>query len=127
MTQEYKETESGLLVPRTEIDNYFTHHYAEYQAPDSRGYTVLEVLEFLKDQPLDDMALDFIHSLRPSGIRITEGYVTCDARLWRVTVYIEYDMIIPMIKKIEQEVEIGLRTAGNGHELGNNFRRRNER
>ena len=85
-----------------------------YQSPDRTGYDVVEVLEFLKGEPFDLRALDYIHSTRPSTIRVTKGRITCDSHIWRVTVYIDESNIIT---KVEQEVEVGLRTADNGHGL----------
>jgi hypothetical protein len=86
----------------------------DYQRPDRIGYTVLPVLEFLTGEPWDDRILDFIHAVRPSTIRIAlpRDLLTCDAVPWRVTVMLDQNNYV---KRIEQEVEVGLRTADNGH------------
>lgn len=97
-----------------EIDNYRTGWQAQYHSPSHCGYTIIKVLEFLEGRKLSEQVLDFIHALRPSCIRITEGYTTCDAMLWRVTIYVDKDDIV---RSIQQEVEVGLRSAKNGHEL----------
>lgn len=89
-----------------------------YNEPNIVGYTAIPVLEFLNGEPWDDRILDFIHALRPSDVRIAmeNEAVTSDARVWRVTVYLDN---ASNVKKIEQEVEVGLRTADNGHCLIN--------
>lgn len=71
----------------------------------SCGYTSIEVLPFLKGKPWDRIALGFVHALRPSKIRVTQGEVTCDARMWRVTVTVDDSNVI---KEITQEVEVAL-------------------
>lgn len=76
-----------------------------YAPPEDIGYESIEVLHFLKGRQWDEMALGFVHSLRPSYIRVTEDCIKCDARLWRVTVYVSNDGVI---RKITQEVELGL-------------------
>jgi len=87
-------------------DDFITHHMVPY--PDmvrAIGWTSIEVLSFLKGRKWDEVALGYVHALRPSSIRVTEGLCTMDARSWRVTVYIYPDK---QIKKIEQEVEVSL-------------------
>lgn len=86
------------------------------------GYTVIPVLEFLNGEPYDDRALDFIHALRPSAIRSAgpNEMLTCDGCPWRVTVLLDER---GAIKKMEQEVEVGLRTADNGHCLSNKIQK----
>jgi hypothetical protein len=76
-----------------------------YVSPADIGFTSLEVLPFLKGLPWNNLALGYVHSLRPSSIRVTEGSVKLDARMWRVTVIVDKDEII---QEITQEVEVGL-------------------
>lgn len=71
-----------------------------------RGYTVLEVLPMLKGRPWDDFALGVVHSLRPSHLRVVQGGIQLDAQTWRVTVWLNKDG--QTIKRIDQEVEVGL-------------------
>lgn len=81
----------------------------------SRGYTSIEVLDFLSGKPWDDVALGFCHALRPSIIRVVTNGTQLDSRTWRLTVYIDENNLI---KKIFQEVEVGLpEGVRNGHEL----------
>ena len=77
---------------------------AQYEKPDVIGSTVIRVLPFLNGKKLDNLAMSYIHSLRPSVIRVTNGFITLDARNWRVTVMLEKDD--ETIKYIEQEVDI---------------------
>lgn len=71
------------------------------------GYLSIEVLTFLNGHPWDEVALAFVHSLRPSSVRViseNEGE-TADARTWRVTIYLKD---ADCIKYIRQEVEVSL-------------------
>lgn len=96
-------------------ERYDTNHGTAYEPPGHRGYNTIAVLTFLWGEPWDDRALDFIHALRPSSIRVgtPSRCMTCDMTMWRVTVMV--DETKTTIKKIEQEVEVGLRTADNAH------------
>ena len=88
-------------------DEFYSHHgeiYERNRVP-RRGYSTIEVLEFLKGRQWDDIALAYVHSLRPSSIRVTKGECTCDHSLWRVTVFIDNDNVI---ESIEQSVEVAL-------------------
>lgn len=96
-------------------DKYITNHGVKYSSDGRCCWTVIPVLEFLKGKPWDNMALNFVHALRPSMIRVTTGTVTCDAYTWRVTVYVEQDN--KTIKKIEQEVDAGAIGVRNGQDL----------
>ena len=87
------------------MKNYYSRHRVEYSQPESIGFLSLEVLQFLKKRKWDEIALAYIHSLRPSCIRVIKGECTCDAVDWRVTVYVDSTDII---EKVEQEVEVGL-------------------
>jgi len=71
----------------------------------ARAYTTIRVLEFLNGRPWDDIALAYVHALRPSMIRVTCGETTLNVILWRVTVFTDQNNII---KYIEQEVEVAL-------------------
>lgn len=73
-----------------------------YRRPDCTGYTVLAKLPELIGQPFDNLAMAYIHSLRPSRIRVSSGIVTADCMLWRVTVFLNPDNTI---RSIVQEVE----------------------
>jgi hypothetical protein len=91
--------------PFPDPKKYRSNHFVEYETPERRGYTSVEVLPFLKGRKWDSVALGYVHSLRPSGIRVVgDGWCTSDAITWRVTVHVDGDTI----KNIEQEVEVGL-------------------
>lgn len=72
----------------------------------SRGYLVLQVLPEFVGRPWDEVALAFVHSLRPSTLRVVYEGAQADAESWRVTVWLEEDN--QTIRRIEQEVEVGL-------------------
>lgn len=86
--------------------DYLTHHMEPYEAFGRTSALSIEVLSFLNGRPWDWVALAYVHALRPSSIRVTEGGVTCDSRRWRVTVYLKEGT--RLINRITQEVEVGL-------------------
>lgn len=97
-------------------DKYYTTHLETFEPFNCRSWKSINVLAFLNGKPWDDLALGYVHALRPSSIRVTEGIIKLDARVWRVTVYIDKDNII---ETIEQEVEVGLpENVANGEALG---------
>lgn len=69
------------------------------------GFQSISVLPFLVGKPWNEVALGYVHALRPSHVRVTTGMVQLDAMVWRVTVLIDDSKTI---KNITQEVEIGL-------------------
>ena len=71
-----------------------------------RGYTSIEVLPKLKGKPWDEVALGYVHALRPSQLRVVQDGIQLDAQTWRVTVWLKKDNVT--IDHIEQEVEVGL-------------------
>lgn len=73
---------------------------------DDVGFTVIEPLTFLYGRPWDDLALGYVHAIRPSHLRVIDGgSVQMDAQAWRVTVFVDES---GLITSIEQEVEVGL-------------------
>lgn len=108
--------DADVLGGTEEADKYRTHHVVSYKNPERLGWTVLEVLRELWGRPWDQYALNLVHSLRPTGIRVTNSGMTLDAQTWRVTVYLEEDD--RTIAKIDQEVEVGCLGAKHGHGLG---------
>lgn len=97
------------------IDAYRGDHGVEYQKPTKSAWTTIKVLQFLYGRKCDDLILSYIHALRPSAIRITSGYVTCDAMTWRVTVFVDSKN---KVKSIEQEVEVATcEPFENGYQL----------
>jgi hypothetical protein len=69
------------------------------------GFQCIPVLEFLKGKKWDEVALAYVHALRPSTIRVPKNEIKANAKPWRVTVILnEYDFI----ERIEQEVEVWL-------------------
>jgi hypothetical protein len=100
----WKDQYEALRV-KMNADDYYSDHMVEYKQPESYGWSSIKVLEFLNGKPWDNVALAYVHSLRPSSIRVTTGCITLDSRIWRVTVFVDDDNII---KYITQEVEVGL-------------------
>lgn len=92
-------------LPPSGPDDYRDWCGLPYNAPRRTGYTVLPVLQFLWGHPWNDLALCYVHSLRPSSLRVTGGEITCDSRTWRVTVFLKDDL--RTIDRIEQAVEVG--------------------
>lgn len=88
--------------------DFYTKHLVAYDREnsfDARSSIDIAVLDVLTGKPWDDIALAYVHALRPSSIRVTKGEMTLDCNRWRVTVVIDDDNII---KEITQEVEVGL-------------------
>lgn len=69
------------------------------------GYSDIEVLPFLKGKKWDEIAVGYVHGLRPSQIRVTTGMCKLNAHVWRVTVFIDEE---DTIERITQEVEVAL-------------------
>lgn len=68
------------------------------------GVASIEVLEFLKGMPFDNLIVAWLYSLHPSMIRVSYGEVCCDSYTDRVTVWLNAD---DTVEKITQEVVVG--------------------
>lgn len=98
--------------------DFYTSHMVMYdaRAGGRYGYTSIKVLEFLNGRPWDDIALAYVHALRPYAIRVVRGAETCDSVQSRVTVYVDEKDIITGMR---QEVEVWLpKGVENGYDLG---------
>lgn len=71
-----------------------------------RSSTTIQPLQFLHGKPWDDVALGYVHGLRPSRVRVVDGGIQLDAQEWRVTVWLKEDS--KTIESIDQEVQVGL-------------------
>lgn len=106
-------------VAKKLIDNDDTIRYKEayngtwYEPPNAYGSLTIEVLEFLKGLPFNNLTLAYIHGLRPSTIRVSHGCICCDSMPNRVTVYLDDS---DKIEKISQEINVGY---GTGHVVAN--------
>jgi hypothetical protein len=69
------------------------------------GCLCLPVLHFLWGQPWNGLAKCFVHSLRPSAVRIAHDEVKTDSQPWRVTVWLDG---YGKVDRVEQECEVGL-------------------
>jgi hypothetical protein len=98
------------------VEQYLGSHGTDYNAKGIRssGWRSIPVLEFLNGRLLDEVVMAHVHALRPSMVRITEGTIKLDARIWRVTIYIKLVGRRRFVRHIEQEVSIGL-PKGLGH------------
>jgi len=109
--------DAEVLEATEEADKYRTRHVVHYEEPDDIGHDCIEVLPFLVGRPWDQCALNYVHSVQPSGIRVADPNtgITLDAQPWRVTVHLgnDYRTII----RIMQEVEVGCVGAKHGHGL----------
>jgi hypothetical protein len=121
---ERRAQERGGLDP--EIRSFETTHAALYPPhhpegtpegmcawPRSHGWMSLRVLPELTGRPWNNAAANFLVCLRPSAVRVTYGSVTLDSMSWRVTVHLNQN---GTIRRIEQEVEVGLTGFRNGHD-----------
>ncbi len=73
---------------------------------DRLGFTVIQPVPFLHGKKWNEIALGYIHALRPSWVRVVNGGTQMDAQDWRVTVDLEDDN--ETIRQITQEVQVGL-------------------
>jgi len=81
----------------------------------SWSFAVVRVLEFLWGQPWNNLALNYVMGLNPTSIRVSTGTITADAYFGRVTVLLDKDE--RTIRKIEQEMQVGLIGCENGWDL----------
>ncbi len=94
------------MTPESYIGRPNGRQGAEFKPFPNRGYLSLEVLPVLNGRPWDGVALGYVHSLRPTHVRVVDdGIIQLDSQTWRVTVYVDKD---GFIECIEQEVEVGL-------------------
>lgn len=75
-----------------------------YECPEFISWTCLPVLPFLIGRKWDQTALNYVHSLEPSYIRVVTEGIALDARERRVTVHVDRNGII---LGIQQEVAVG--------------------
>lgn len=80
------------------------------------GFTDIEVLQFLYGRPWDQIALNYVHALHPTRIRVVKYNqgVTMDACTGRVLIQLDEN---GLIKSIEQEVEVGCKGFENAFEM----------
>lgn len=78
------------------------------------SYTVIPTLTFLNGTPYDDYAKAYIYGLNPSSVRVSTGCIKCDARVGRVTVFVNDNNII---EHIEHEIQVAFPFECNGSEL----------
>lgn len=84
---------------------YFSASGDDYPGCNKASYRTIKILEFLNGSELSDDTINWIHSARPSKIRILPflSQYTTNSVHWRVSVHLTIDNKIAFI---EQEVEI---------------------
>lgn len=107
------------------MKDYHSSHMVVYDPPDKIGFLSLPILQFLVGHPWDQLALNFVHAVRPCAIRVigTGGCKKTDARQGRVTVLVlgAEDRIV----SISQECSVGLEPDyEHGHHLWLEARKR---
>ena len=96
-------------------DDYRGYVGVAYENGGPCGFVSAEMLHFLKGRPWDEIALAYVHGLRPSFIRVTRGEWAMDARTWRVSVLVDEHNII---QRITQEIQVRLPDGvEHGHHL----------
>jgi len=104
------------------VEQYRSNHRKEWQPDDITGYTTMPVLQQFWGKKLDNSLLAYLHTLRPSSVRISGDYTTCDASPWQVTVFT--DKLIDgteIITQISQEVCIGFSSGWNVQQVFNHL------
>jgi hypothetical protein len=90
------------------IEEYRVYHHKRWKTQSGGGYTDIPVLPQFWGKKLTNLLLAYLPALRPSAVRISEGVVTCDACLWRVTIRTETIADrSAVIREITQEVPVG--------------------
>lgn len=95
------------------VEQYRTNHRREWQPDASTGYTSMPVLPQFIGKKLDNSLVAYLHTLRPSSVRISADCVTCDSSPWRVTVFTKQVDGVEIIASISQEVCIGFSSGWN--------------
>jgi len=96
------------------------YHYStvgyDYTPPSQRGFTTLPVLPELLGRPWGDDAMNVLHELRPSQVRVIPIHGLCEDTFseWRVTVVLNADNTI---RAISQEVQVGCVGRSTGAEV----------
>lgn len=106
---------SELLKRADDCLPYFNMQGKKYELPAGQGYgfTSLPVLPWLWGRELNNLTMAYVHSLRPSSVRIAHSEVTTDSRCWRVTILVAPDAAGRcIVQEIAQEVEIGYGCGG---------------
>jgi len=87
------------------MKDYCSNHLIKYEDPEDYGTTSIRILNMLIGKKWDEAALNYVHSVRPSSIRVTNGCTTMDSVPWRATVEVDCNNIIV---EVSQEVVVGL-------------------
>lgn len=100
------------------MDSYFAW---EFNPAVAMGTTHINVLGFLKGLPLDNLAMSYLHALRPSRVEVIRGEEKCVGWPWLVRVYLDEN---DRIDHIKQQVDVAF---ASGYTIDNELRRRGRR
>lgn len=103
------------------VEQYRSNHRKEWKPDPSTGYTSMPVLPQFWGKKLDNSLVAYLHTLRPSSVRISDGCVTCDSSPWRVTVFTDKKDGVEIITNISQEVCIGFSSGWNVQQVFNHL------
>ena len=92
-----------------------------FQPHSATGSTTINVLGFLKGLPLDNLAMSYLHALRPSRVEVIRGEEKCVTQPWQVRVYLDEN---DRITNIKQQVDVAF---ASGYTIDNELRRRGRR
>jgi hypothetical protein len=109
----YSNPQRNLETDRA--DKYRDSQGEKFEDNISYCWTTKDVLEFLWGQPWNNLALNYVSTLRPSLLRVTSDGVTLECCPWRVTVWLEDDD--KTIKSIEQSVTMSIVGARNASDM----------
>lgn len=100
-----------------EADRYRSPGGVDFNAGPRIGFCCLPVLEYLNGQPWNNLALNFVYSLRPTCVRVISENQEAhtDGRVYRVTVYLRADN--RTIDHIEQESIVGIIGCESGYDI----------
>lgn len=99
-------------------EDYKVYHHVRVTEEDRNqrsSLVCIEVLQFLKGHPWNEIALAFVTALEPTAIRVTTDWITADSCCGRITIYVDESN---NIKAIERECRVWLpEGAQHGYDL----------
>ena len=87
-------------------EDYYTDHMSLFEPFSwTGGAPRMHILPKAIGRKWDNYVLGALHAYNPTSIRVTNGWIKCDARRGRITVIVDANNII---KEITQEVYVGI-------------------
>jgi len=96
------------LEGTTLITSFMSQGTGVLQSAPKYGVFFTDQLKFLWGQPLNNLAWNWLHSLRASVIKITKDDDDFAAVLWGVTIFVDTIDGQMVINNIKQAVEVGV-------------------